>query len=102
MYSANKEMGSTDESYSHTGYEFAVRCAVVTATHHSANKAKRVDAETQTVERFQQRTVEQIVHCPMQQVVIPQEHISERITELIVVAPTPLAVYGAAPAPVIE
>ena len=21
MYSANKEMGSTDESYSHTGYE---------------------------------------------------------------------------------
>ena len=61
--------------------QFAVRCTVVTATHHSANKAHRFDAETQTEERIQHRTVEQIVHCPLQQVVIPQERNSERIME---------------------
>ena len=69
--------------------QFAVRNAVVTTTHHSANKAKRVDAKTQTVKRFQQRTVDQIVHHPMQQVVILQEHMSERILEQTVDARVP-------------
>ena len=38
------------------------------------------DAETQT-ERIQQRTVDQIVHYRMQQVVIARERSSERIME---------------------
>ena len=72
--------------------QFAVRCPVFTATH-SANKAHRVDAETQTEVRIQQRTVEQIVHYPMQQVVT-QERDSERIAEQTVDAPVPHVMEG--------
>ena len=62
------------------GASCARRCRELFTTHHSANKARRVDdAKTQTEERIQQRTVEQIVQSPMQRVVIPQERNSERI-----------------------
>ena len=42
--------------------QFAIRCAVASATHHNAYKSRRVDAEAQTEDPIQQRTVEQIVH----------------------------------------
>ena len=51
------------------------------------------DAKTQTEERIQQRTVEQIFHYPTQQVVIPQECNSERIMEQTVDVPRS-ASYG--------
>ena len=68
---------------------FAVGCAVATGTHHSASKGRRVDAETQTEERIQQRTVQHVLHSPMRQVVIPQERHPERIKEQTVDAPVP-------------
>ena len=52
--------------------QFAIRCAVVSATHHSANRSRRVDAETQTAH-----------------VVLPQERITERIMEQTCDAPVP-------------
>ena len=52
--------------------QFAIRCAVASATHHSGNRSRRVDAETQTAH-----------------VVFPQERITERIMEQTCDAPVP-------------
>ena len=52
--------------------QFAIRCAVASATQHSANRSRRVDAETQTAH-----------------VVFPQERITERIIEQTCDAPVP-------------
>ena len=51
--------------------QFAFQCAIASATHHSANRSRRVDAETQTTqvvfpqERNSERTMEQIIRHPV-------------------------------------
>ena len=52
--------------------QFAIRCAVASATHHSAKRSRRVDAKTQTAH-----------------VIFPQERITERIMEQTCDAPVP-------------
>ena len=56
----------------HEQFAISIRCAVASATHHSANRSRRVDAETQTAH-----------------VVFPQERITERIMEQTCDAPVP-------------
>ena len=101
--------------------QFAVRCAVVAATHHSANQAKRVDAETQTVKsqaagphsagNISERIMEQTVDAPVREVmegiveseyVAPAPAVARRRLAGKSVASVPAVTFSArAPAPVI-
>ena len=78
--------------------QFAIRCAVTSATHHSANRSRRVDAETQTIQIFPQerkseRTMEQIIDVPVLEA--RRRRTGKRV------APTPAVTY-AEPEPVSE
>ena len=72
--------------------QFAIRCAATSATHHSANRSRRVDAETQTIqvvfpqERESERTVEQIIDVPVPQA--RRRRTGKRV------APTPAVTYA--------
>ena len=81
-------------------------CAVSGSTSSSLSGApwRRRRPTTPKEERVQQRTVEQIVHSPVQQVVIPQERNPERIMEQAVPVPQDMngtEIGHVAPAPAI-